>query len=368
MPEEINVEFSHKLSEQEEGDEKRKARWEVLIEIVEVAVLAIVAIATAWSGYQAARWDGQQSLLYGQATADRFEADAASTYGGQELSADSAMFTAYLQARSAGDSKLEMIYIRRFTPDYRVAFAAWLKTEPFTNPAAPPGPGYMPQYRNPSFESAAQLNTLASTTFDQGTAARDTAERYVRDTVLFASVLFLIAIAQRFKVRSVRVATTAVAFVLAAYTSFAVAILPRILSRLAGEDVEGVPVLRAAEGRPVSFGLLQAENVQAVEQRFDLIPGVEGHVRVTGPGVMGTEELAGEDPAGGNRPADPRPQGRELLRSAERQAAAGMDQVSGRQVRLSERRAHNPDRCGGRGRDPCPEQGQPGWLGVDRQH
>lgn len=236
MPEEINVEFSRKLSEPEggegeEGGEKRKARWEVLIEIVEVAVLAIVAIATAWSGYQAARWDGQQSLLYGQATADRFKADAASTYGGQELSADSAMFTAYLQARSAGDSKLEMLYIRRFTPDYRVAFAAWLKTEPFTNPAAPPGPGYMPQYRNPSLESAARLNTLASATFDQGTAARDTAERYVRDTVLFASVLFLVAIAQRFKVRAVRVATTTVAFALAAYTSFAVAILPRILSR-----------------------------------------------------------------------------------------------------------------------------------------
>jgi hypothetical protein len=235
MPEEINVEFSHKLSEQEDEQEerqhKRKARWEVLIEIVEVAVLAIVAIATAWSGYQAARWDGQQSLLYGQATADRFKADAASTYGGQELSADSAMFTAYLQARSAGDSKLEMLYIRRFTPDYRVAFAAWLKTEPFTNPAAPPGPGYMPQYRNPSFESAARLNTLASATFDQGTAARDTAERYVRDTVLFASVLFLVAIAQRFKVRSVRVATTTIAFALAAYTTFAVAILPRILSR-----------------------------------------------------------------------------------------------------------------------------------------
>ena len=125
---------------------KRKARWEVLVEIVEVAVLAIVAVATAWSGYQSARWDGQQSLQYGHATTDRFKAGAASTYGGQELADDSAMFTAYLQARSAGNSKLEMLYVRRFTPGYRVAFVAWLKTDPFTNPAAPPGPGLMPQY------------------------------------------------------------------------------------------------------------------------------------------------------------------------------------------------------------------------------
>ena len=63
MPEGMNVEISRKLSEQEEKNEKRKARWEVLVEIAEVAVLAIVAVATAWSGYQAARWDGQQSLL-----------------------------------------------------------------------------------------------------------------------------------------------------------------------------------------------------------------------------------------------------------------------------------------------------------------
>ncbi len=166
MPEGMNVEISRKLSEQEAEEKKRKARWEVLVEIVEVAVLAIVAVATAWSGYQAAGWDGHQSLLYGHATADRFKADAASTYGDQELAYDAALTTAYLQARSAGDSKLEMLYVRRFTPDYRVAFAAWLKTDPFTNPAAPPGPGSMPQYRNPSFESAARLNALAAATFN----------------------------------------------------------------------------------------------------------------------------------------------------------------------------------------------------------
>ena len=85
------------------------------------------------------------------------------------------------------------------------------------------GPGVVPQYRNPSFQSAARLNALASATFNQGTAARDTAERYLRDTVLFASVLFLVAIAQRFKVRSVRIATTTVALGLAAYTSITVA-------------------------------------------------------------------------------------------------------------------------------------------------
>ena len=46
--------------------------------------------------------------------------------------------------------------------------------------------------------------------------------------MLFATVLFLVAIAQRFKVRSVRIATTTVAFGLAAFTTVAVLTLPRI--------------------------------------------------------------------------------------------------------------------------------------------
>jgi hypothetical protein len=208
-------------------ERQRKRRWETLVEVVEVLVLAIVAVATSWSGYAAARWDGRQALLYGHASTYRFQADAASTRGGQELVADASIFTAYLQAHSTGDAKLAALYVRRFTPDYKAAFVTWLKLDPFTNPAAPAGPADMPNYRNPSLEAAARLNATASATFDQGSIARDNAESYLRDTVLFATVLFVVAIAQRFKVRSVRVATTAIALSLAAYTVVEMLTLPR---------------------------------------------------------------------------------------------------------------------------------------------
>lgn len=211
-----------------EKESQRKKRWETLVEIVEVLVLAIVAVATSYSGYAAARWDGRQALLYGHASTDRFRADAASTKGGQELAADASIFTAYLQAHAAGDTKLATQYVRRFTPDYRAAFLGWLRTTPFTNPAAPAGPADMPQYRNPDLVAAARLNATASATFDQGSTARDNAERYLRDTVLFATVLFVVAIAQRFKVRAVRVTTTAIALALAAYTTVEMLTLPRI--------------------------------------------------------------------------------------------------------------------------------------------
>jgi hypothetical protein len=222
-----NDEFAHELAE---GNEQHAGkRWsERLIEIVEVIALATVAIATAWSGFQAAKWDGHQSTDYGLASKYRFEADANSTHGGQTLIADQSIFTAWLQAHEPGQAKLQTMLVKRFTPEYAAAFRLWLVTDPFNNPSAPPGPAYMPQYRNPLLEKAEQLNAQASATFDEGTAARDTAEKYVRDTVLFASVLFLVAVAQRFQVRGVRIATNVIASCLLVFTVISVALLPRL--------------------------------------------------------------------------------------------------------------------------------------------
>jgi hypothetical protein len=80
MAESFNIEASAALSEREEP--RPGKHWsERAIEIVEVIVQAIVAVATAWSGYQAARWDGRQGLRYGESSRVRFQADAASTHG-----------------------------------------------------------------------------------------------------------------------------------------------------------------------------------------------------------------------------------------------------------------------------------------------
>lgn len=231
MPESMNTELAHKLGEQEaESDANREGheRWHTVAEIIEVIVLAVVAVATAWSGFQATKWDGRQSLLYGHANSYRFEAESTSTYGGQLLAADAGIFTAWLQAHETNDTRLESFFVRRFDPSYRVAFDAWLKTDPFTNPNAPAGPAVMPQYHNAYFAQAAVLNNKASAAFDEGTNARDTADQYVRDTVLFAAVLFLVALAQRLKVREARMGLNVVAFGVLIYTIVSVLDLPRL--------------------------------------------------------------------------------------------------------------------------------------------
>ena len=227
MPEQLNVEVAHKLSEHERAA-RGKRRWEEVIEILEVVLLALAAIATAWSGYQAAKGDGHQSVLYGEATAHRFEADAAATLGEQRLAADAGIFSAWLQARAASDTQLQAMLVRRFSPEYRTAFTAWLKTDPFTNPSAPPGPAAMPEYHNPQLDQAKHLNDEAAVKFEEGTRSRETAEHYVRATVLFALVLFLVAVSQRFRIHYVRIAAILMAFGLLAYGLYDIGALPRL--------------------------------------------------------------------------------------------------------------------------------------------
>lgn len=77
-------------------------------------------------------------------------------------------FGRLLQARAAGDKALQATYVRRFTPEYRDAFQAWLKTDPFVNPAAPPEPGYMPTYRNPNQDAAKRCTSDPGGTCDNG--------------------------------------------------------------------------------------------------------------------------------------------------------------------------------------------------------
>jgi hypothetical protein len=205
-----------------------KASREWLIEIAEAAVLSLIAVATAWCGYQAARWDGRQALLYGTSARLHVEAAVAATEGGQQRLLDVVTFNTWIRLKEVKDEEVAAVYMRRFSPEFRVALDAWLKTDPFRNPNAPPGPSYMPEYRNSLLMQSQQLNKEATDSFDKGTKARENSEQYIRGTVLLATVLFMIALSQRFKLRYARVALVVVAVTVMVYELAKVATYPRL--------------------------------------------------------------------------------------------------------------------------------------------
>jgi len=227
MPEEMNIEAAYALSEHGAQPSGKQRKRRELGEIAEVVILAIVAVATAWSGYQAARWDGRQAFLYHEATRMRVEAGLAATLGGQQRLLDVTTFNTWIEARFEGRTELMALYERRFSPEYKVAFDAWLATDPFTNPEAPPGPGFMPEYVNPQLVRGAELNEISTRRFEEGTIARSRADDYIRTTVMFATVLFLIALSQRFRVRRVRYGDLGVAGALMLFGLVTILTFPR---------------------------------------------------------------------------------------------------------------------------------------------
>jgi hypothetical protein len=227
MPEDFNVEIAGALADAGERPEPAITRRMQLVEILEAALLAIVAIATAWSGYHAARWDGHQVRLYAEDAEIRIRADELLTLGGQQRLLDVTTFNTWIEARSEGRTDLAELYEDRFSPEFERAFVAWLATHPFTNPDALPGPRYMPEYVNPQIERGRALNERADDVFAAGTAARIRADDYIRATVVLATVLFLLALSQRFRVSIVRVGVLVVAGGLMVYGLALIATFPR---------------------------------------------------------------------------------------------------------------------------------------------
>jgi len=219
----------HVIDTLKEGQENhnRHPRLEA-IEIVEAVVLALVAVATAWSGYQAARWDGSRAEQYAEASRFRVNAEGLSTLAGQKRIYDNESFDSWLAAKLDGKQRAAQLFERRFREEYRVAFAAWLKTDPFHSPQAPAGPIFMPEYHNAKHQQFLELNQQASEAFEKGTKAGETGDQYVRITVILATVLLITAIGQRFRVNAVRTAFMILACLMLCVPFARLLMLPRI--------------------------------------------------------------------------------------------------------------------------------------------
>jgi len=174
-------------------------RWEPLAEVIATLILALATLATAWSGYQSARWGGEQSTKFSQAGALRTESVRASTSAGQITQIDIGIFTNWINAFAMDNQPLVDFYQNRFRPEFAVAFEAWLATDPQNNPEAPKSPFSMPEYTVSEAREADRLEQEASKTFAEGGVANQNSDNYILNTVILASVLFLAGVQTRIK-------------------------------------------------------------------------------------------------------------------------------------------------------------------------
>jgi len=218
-----NIEVAHHLGEKHATHSGQSE----LIEILEAILLAIVAITTAWSGYQAALWTGEQSKLYGVSSRLRVQAEGAAAIANDERLFNALTVAEWLKAETQGQAKLAARFEGRLLPEFRPAFEAWKQTDPVNNPNAPAGPQMMTQYVSAKTKEAQALNNQAAEAFAEGDVARHHSDDYVRATVMLATVLLLTSISQRFHTHAVRIGLAILAVLLLCLPLYRVATLPR---------------------------------------------------------------------------------------------------------------------------------------------
>jgi hypothetical protein len=193
----VHVHAPHELTEGRE--EHGVTGGERLVELVAVLLLSLTTLLTAWSGYQAARWSGEQSQLYATASATRIRAQQQNTRAGQLRIDDLLYFNGWLDAKRSGNARLAETYRRRFRAEFLPAFTAWRAQKTI------PGPLYMPQYKLAAEHRARVLDGEADRRFTEGTDAKANDDHYILSTVFFAAVLFFAGISLRLEWRPLRI-------------------------------------------------------------------------------------------------------------------------------------------------------------------
>jgi hypothetical protein len=180
------------------------------VELVATLLLAIATVATAWSGYQSTRWNGEQAKAGGRANALRIESAKAAGLANAQTEIDVATFTQWVNAYTLGRAELADFYLRRFRDEFKPAVDAWVATRPLKNPAAPPTPFAMPQYELQARAEAERLEAEAEVFAAQVRRNIQRASNYVLGVVLFASALFFAGMSTKLTAPKLRVVMLAV--------------------------------------------------------------------------------------------------------------------------------------------------------------
>ena len=166
---------------------RQRKRW---VEITCAIVLALATVASAWCAYQSTLWGGVQTFKLAAANKAAREAVKYEIEAQETRLFDGLMLIHYVEQRLSGNKQVEELLGKRFRPEMQVAVEAWLATDPFNSPQAPPSPMKMPQYVQSELREAERFHAASATAYEAAERSNHLSDTYVLLTVLFAAVLF----------------------------------------------------------------------------------------------------------------------------------------------------------------------------------
>ena len=203
--------------------EAHKRDW---IEVAATVLLAVAAVATAWSSYQSTRWNGEQAKAAASVNKTRIEAARASDLANAQQQIDVATFIQWVDSYARGETELVNFYRQRFRPEFKPAFEAWIATKPLVTEGAPQTPFVMPQYRLAARAEAERLDQKAEVLSAQVRRNIQRASNYVLGVVLFAVALFFAGMSTKLTARGLREAMLVVGYIIFLGTAIWIATSP----------------------------------------------------------------------------------------------------------------------------------------------
>jgi hypothetical protein len=203
-----------------------EARTRDWVEIGAAILLAFAAVATAWSSYQATRWNGEQAKTSGRVNKTRIEAARASDLANAQQEVDVATFMQWVDSYARGEDELVSFYQKRFRAEFTPAFNAWIATKPLKTKGAPLTPFAMPQYRLAARVEAERLDQTAEELSAQVRRNIQRSSNYVLGVVLFAVSLFFAGMSTKLTAVGPRKALLIVGWVLFLGTVIWIATFP----------------------------------------------------------------------------------------------------------------------------------------------
>lgn len=168
-------------------------------ELVAVVLLAVTAIVTAWTGFQASKWGGAMSISFSQASTARIEATRLEGVANRKLTVHTSLYTQWLEAYQDGDQQLTGFLAARFPEPLASAFPVWLASKPLQNPDAAATPFDLPEYDIPELTEARAADARADDKYDEALRNNQRGDNYTILTVAFATVLFFGALSGRMR-------------------------------------------------------------------------------------------------------------------------------------------------------------------------
>jgi hypothetical protein len=207
------------------SDAAPRQRSSRLLEIVAVVLLGVATVGSAWCGYEASRWNGEEAELGRESLDTRLEASRLFGLATQTITYDSSVILSYAEAVAGENDELaEFIRSSLMRPDFEPVLERWQADVDAgqTPESLLSDEAYIDDLSVEYLAAEEQANALAL----EGQQAGEQADEYVLTTLLFASALFFAGITSTFRYRVARATTVVLSALVLAYAASRLADLP----------------------------------------------------------------------------------------------------------------------------------------------